>query len=378
MMVRNEEANLPRCLESIRGIVDEIVIVDTGSTDNTIDIARSYGAKVYEHPWQDDFSLHRNQSLDYATGDWVLIIDADEEFVMSAPIEKLKDALVSFGKKYEAVALEIIDIKQGHVSMLANTTRFFQRDKVRYEGIVHNMPVVKTQAAGLLRFCVLKHYGYDLDPEKKMAKFKRTRDLLLKRIEQDPTDYICYFYLSQIYGSIGYNRQSIEYGEKYIAHRKDVKDVFMGQIYYSMAIGYQDMQDAENCERIIKIGLEELPDDLDLHYAMVQFAKWQNRTEMLIIGAQGFYDLYQKYQNNPGNRSNRFTFTQTPHFLASCMQSLALFTFAVGIQGTKFMSDALEQTDPSMRDELLSEFDSTMAFMGLSGQEVRNASRNCI
>ena len=80
MMVKNEEEFLPRCLESVKDVVDEIVIVDTGSTDRTVEIAESYGARVYHHPWENDFSKHRNQSISYASGAWILEMDADEEF----------------------------------------------------------------------------------------------------------------------------------------------------------------------------------------------------------------------------------------------------------------------------------------------------------
>jgi glycosyltransferase involved in cell wall biosynthesis len=80
MIIKNEEACLKKCLESVKD-ADEIVIVDTGSTDNTINIAKGYTEKVYsgkEYKWIDDFAHSRNQSLNLCTGDWVLIIDADE------------------------------------------------------------------------------------------------------------------------------------------------------------------------------------------------------------------------------------------------------------------------------------------------------------
>lgn len=79
MMVKNEEEMLPRCLNSIKHLIDELIVVDTGSTDKTIEIAESFGAKIYHHPWENNFSKHRNQSLGYATGDWIIQIDADEE-----------------------------------------------------------------------------------------------------------------------------------------------------------------------------------------------------------------------------------------------------------------------------------------------------------
>lgn len=78
LIVRNEERHLPRCLESIRGLADEIVVVDTGSTDGTIAIAQAYGAHVHGCAWQDDFSAARNCAIERATGDWILALDADE------------------------------------------------------------------------------------------------------------------------------------------------------------------------------------------------------------------------------------------------------------------------------------------------------------
>lgn len=78
MIVKNEAANLPHCLESVRGLVDEMVVVDTGSTDGTVAIAESFGARLGQFTWIDDFAAARNESLRLCTGDWVLVLDGDE------------------------------------------------------------------------------------------------------------------------------------------------------------------------------------------------------------------------------------------------------------------------------------------------------------
>ncbi|MFB5762033.1 glycosyltransferase family 2 protein [Paenibacillus medicaginis] len=92
MIVRNEEKYLPKCLSSVQRIVDEIIIVDTGSTDDTVAIAKAFGAKVIEMPWQDSFAAARNRSFDEATGDWILWLDADEEMDVNEA-DKLKELL---------------------------------------------------------------------------------------------------------------------------------------------------------------------------------------------------------------------------------------------------------------------------------------------
>lgn len=78
MIAKNEAKRLPRCLKSIYELVDEVIIVDTGSIDNTVHLAKSYGCKVFIHPWDDDFSRSRNFSLSYATKEWILVLDPDE------------------------------------------------------------------------------------------------------------------------------------------------------------------------------------------------------------------------------------------------------------------------------------------------------------
>ncbi len=85
MIVKNGERDLPDCLASVRGVVDEIVVADTGSSDASIEIARAAGARVISIPWENDFAKARNLSLAEVTSDWLLLLDADERLDAGAP-----------------------------------------------------------------------------------------------------------------------------------------------------------------------------------------------------------------------------------------------------------------------------------------------------
>ena len=96
MIVRDEEKNLPHCLKGMAGLVDEIIVVDTGSTDATKTVAANLGAKVYEFPWIDDFSAARNESCRHATGDYIFWLDADDR-LDEVNLKRLKDLFENLG-----------------------------------------------------------------------------------------------------------------------------------------------------------------------------------------------------------------------------------------------------------------------------------------
>ena len=136
-MVKNEEKNLPHSLESVRLAADEIIVVDTGSTDRTIEIAESFDAKIIQTAWQDDFSTPRNMAIDAATGDWIIFLDADEFFVNP---KKVKLAIEKYTGK-DAILIPRINIDEasGNSEMSRDwCARIFKNaPHLRYRGLIH-------------------------------------------------------------------------------------------------------------------------------------------------------------------------------------------------------------------------------------------------
>ena len=175
MIVKNEEKYLDRCLKSAAYMVDEIVVVDTGSTDRTVEIASGYGARIYHFEWIDDFAAARNYSLEHVTGDWVLVLDADQYFV-----EDFSAAIKEFTKSNtkRAGLIEIISKYEQDGQILHSIdymARLFPRG-AKFEGRIHEqlIPLMPTVVTGLQ----LMHDGYF-----QTDKGARNIPLLLKALE---------------------------------------------------------------------------------------------------------------------------------------------------------------------------------------------------
>ncbi len=198
MIVKDEEEMLPRCLDSIRHWVNEIVVVDTGSTDRTVEIAESYGARVFHQPWEGDFSKHRNHSIAQASSDWVFIIDADEQ-VCPQDVPLIEKVLSQ--NDYNIISINVFNVtgaKEDHVTFLPSIRFFRRRLGLTYEGIVHNLLVPPDDEPIMRAGIRLKHYGYGLSPEKMKAKIDRSKALLEKQIAADPDNAFALFNYAQL------------------------------------------------------------------------------------------------------------------------------------------------------------------------------------
>jgi glycosyltransferase involved in cell wall biosynthesis len=186
MIVKNEADNLSRCLSSAKPYVDEIIVVDTGSTDKSVAIAHQYGAQVSHFVWCDDFASARNASLALATGAWILVLDADEELVVEMPDLRQHLQLSSAVREY---SLPLVNQHQGSDSQTGSVLmRLFRNlPGVKYVGCFHEQVAYTDPTSGIsfsqqLTRVKIFHYGYA--PEIKVKKLRDRNIPMLESMRQ--------------------------------------------------------------------------------------------------------------------------------------------------------------------------------------------------
>ncbi len=203
MIVRDEAEDLPRCLESVRGVAGDLVVVDTGSRDQTPELAQAAGARVFHLPWSGSFAVARNHALDQANGDWILVMDADEALHPDdrAVLPRLLVAQRVNG--YLNTQVNFVGEQAGSEVELGFAIRLFRnRPEHRYQGVIHERVNVAEDRLRPGPFRIL-HYGY-LSP-RISHKGKRERNLALveQAVAVDPDDPILRFYLGNEYQAAG-------------------------------------------------------------------------------------------------------------------------------------------------------------------------------
>ena len=204
MIVKNEEKNLTRCLKSVQGLVDEIVIVDTGSTDDTLEIANQFKVNLYQTAWSGDFAFARNTSLDYASGQWILVLDADEELDAAAQ-SQLKEIL----SNTQAAGLRLCQrnllspddlVRHQDIRII----RVFRNNpKIRFEGMIHESVLDSiARMGGLIQNTdlIINHSGYTHSSvQGNSSRGERNLDLLINMLAGDPEDAYIHYQLGITY-----------------------------------------------------------------------------------------------------------------------------------------------------------------------------------
>ena len=214
MIVRDEEVTLSRCLASVMGVVDDVIIVDTGSHDRTVAMAKELGATVYSFTWCDDFAAARNESLKYAHGDWILVLDADEVLVPDCV-----PALQQVMQRDDVLAVTLLREELGTTHPHSQLSRLFRR----HPAIAFTRPyheLIDDSVTALLKQephwqvmalpeIAIQHTGYQAATIAQRQKVDRARTIMESYLLTHPDDaYIC-SKLGALYADLGDTGRSL-------------------------------------------------------------------------------------------------------------------------------------------------------------------------
>lgn len=273
MIVRNEERNLRDCLQPVAALFDEMVIVDTGSTDRTREIAGEFTSQVHDYPWTDDFAAARNQTLDHATGDWIFWLDADDRLA-AGEIAKLRQLLQGLGTQKQAYLITTVCRPQFECEGAQHLLhyRLFRRDPLlRWKGRVHEQLRPEPLALGY-EVCShdlqIEHLGY-AEPSQQLKKAQRDLRLLRMDFATDPEDVSTTLHLALAYARVSNFREAKTYLEM-LSNREATREDWQRGVYQLLAEISMKLGDFPGALQHANTGLSLFPDDVDLLYLRAQ------------------------------------------------------------------------------------------------------------
>lgn len=291
MIVKNEERFLRNCLESVRGVVDEIVIVDTGSTDGTAEIARAYGAVLVSHDWNDDFSEARNISLTHATGEWALWLDADEEIDAESRglfRSRIAEAPPNIGALMIKCRNWLQSIRPDPTTEMAvhHACRLFRRvPGVRFQGRIHEQNLRSLQELGyqyaMAPELVIDHFGYAPEVMSTRNKHARFLRMLQREVDECPDEAFRNFHLYNL-GNAHFTAGDMENAAAYLgqaAENPSVEEEYTVSLFIELATALHRLgrsrEGLEVCERADRIGIVQAGIEFARGYCLLHLERYR-------------------------------------------------------------------------------------------------------
>lgn len=262
MIVKNEERTLGRCLESVKGVVDEIIIVDTGSTDRTLDIAGQYTSNLHTFMWNDNFSDARNFAAQFATSDYILSLDADEYLDPESKHLLLEPLTADY------YFLRIRNsIRSGIVDTHSFIRLYSRRKGFVYQGAIHEqinfMDFTEASPASLSVYII--HDGYEKAIVKNKDKHARNMKIIEEELKKDSTAF-GYFNLGNQYKSIGEMEKAVNAYSK--SYQLDPNMSFVPKLIVYLTQALKSLKRYDEAQRILEDFILLHPTYTDLHYEM--------------------------------------------------------------------------------------------------------------
>ena len=289
MIVKNEERNIEKALSWGKGIMWEQIVVDTGSTDRTVELAEKMGAKVFYFPWQDDFSAAKNFAISKASGDWVAFLDADEYFPLEEA-KKLMPLLERYDKGgYYAVMTSWLQVREDESIFAGGTqARLFKR----MEGLVYRNRIheeLSFQGMGITPYMAdatkllsIYHTGYAGSEAQNEKRGERNIRLLLMELEDHPNNYHLMCYLGDSYLTAGKPEEAKEWYYKGIAgmpENLNRHDIINATAFWKLMIILIDENDEEALLKLYEKAIRRLPEESDFDFLLGRF--YANKNEFI-------------------------------------------------------------------------------------------------
>jgi tetratricopeptide (TPR) repeat protein len=267
MIVKNEEENLAACLRSAADLVTEIIVVDTGSTDRTKEIAAQFSARVFDFAWVDDFGAARNECLRQATGDWIFWLDADE-WLDDANRHRLRALLARLHDKKAAYLMKqwsCPDATTGSVVMVDHVRLFPHHPDIRWEYRIHEqiLPSINRQGGKVHATDVIIHHGGYQDSVLRQRKLERNLKLLHQEEQQQPNDPFTLFNLGTAYLDQGRTAEALALLRRSLEHCPP-RASLLPKLYALMTTGHRHLQQIEDAARVCREGRQRFPEDAEL------------------------------------------------------------------------------------------------------------------
>jgi len=265
MIAKDEEASIGRALSSVKDICDEIIVVDTGSTDSTKSIAESFGAKVLDHPWEDDFSAPRNTGLEAATSDWILHLDADEELIAGkGHLHRLTDQKQNvLGYQVRIVAAENAEAAAESPTRSRALRLFKRSDNIRYQYPIHEQPTITFDK---IQQCELELLHFGKHVENDMNRSGRNMRILKNALEKTPEDSYMWRYLGDEYMTLEDFPHAADAFSRSLDFLADSDAKYIPPMLRSFAWALYHMKQYEPAEELLADALTHYPDYTDLYF----------------------------------------------------------------------------------------------------------------
>lgn len=307
MIVKNEEKHLKMCLDGLKPILEnvnsELIIVDTGSIDDTVEIAKLYTNKLLFHKWNNDFAEARNITIKEAQGEWYFYIDADE-------ILENAEAIIEFFvsgmyRKFNGLAVKIINLTKkddrNSIGSTFHSVRLVKKDKnLKFTSKIHEHLPEKSPV--FVSDAVLYHYGY-IQTDSKFVddKFERNAEIIRNELLSDPDNLFLLFHLAKTYNFNNNYSEALEIVKKAeeIAKRSKVYPMPLYNLILDVYIRNQLYHETEKTAlEVLSLGLQETSGYINLYFYLAQAQGMLKKYEKAIASYSKCLELLRRYDNN--------------------------------------------------------------------------------